>query len=87
MFSMFLISLRLSPPDDRGGSGGDKDDGIAVAGSVLIGTKGGMWVEMAAGFVSCDSEDADKGKEPAAAWAGGVTDAPLCGGETGGLCS
>ncbi len=70
MFSMFLISLRLSP--GRGDDEDNSDDGraaVTVIGSALmIGISGGI---MAAG-----GEDDEVNGEAA----------PLCGGDTGGLC-
>jgi hypothetical protein len=73
MFSMFFISLRLSPGR---GDEDNSDDGraaVTVIGSALIiGISGGIVVADAA----AGGEDDEVSGEAA----------PLCGGDTGGLC-
>ncbi len=75
MFSMFLISLRLSP--GRGDGEDKSDDGraaVTVIGSALmIGNSGGI---VAADAAAPGGEDDEVSGEAA----------PLCGGDTGGLC-
>ncbi len=74
MFSMFLISLRLSPGrgDDEDNSNDGKAAVTVIGSALMIGISGGIVVADAA----AGGEDDEVSGEAA----------PLCGGDTGGLC-